>query len=100
MERPTVYVLERGLSSVKIDEVTVSLWPAGTLDDGEPYIELLGGEDREGRMTILVPVSCARALAEVIGVFANAAEGLSSPVVSSLVTSERVPVVVWSSGLA
>ena len=47
---------------VRVDEVTVDLWPAGTLDDVEPFIELSSGiDDEEGipmKAEDLGPGSC------------------------------------------
>ena len=95
MEAKALYRVKGGLAPVKLGELTVKLWPAGTLGDAVPYVELDGGEGEESRISILVPVQHARALADILGVFASVAEGLPSPVIPvPVVTMDGMPVAV------
>lgn len=84
MERKGMYQVAGGLQPIKVGEVVVDLWPPGTLDDVKSFIELSGGEGEEARISILVPVQHARALADVLRVFADVAEGLPSPVMPTM----------------
>ena len=65
-----------GLPPVKLGELVVDLWPPGGVID-EACIEI-GVVDEEEPVSVVVQIGYARALAEVLTIFATEAERMAA----------------------